>query len=203
MEIDCTTYTLPEDNYVQLETEKKHIIIGHTFNHDMKHYTGWLHRYNGNYKKTAAFTIDAAGFVYQHFDPKFHARFFNNKDFDKIVIVILLENDGWLVKNGEKNEFLTWIGDIYKEPSEVVEKRWRGYSFWSPYTKEQLDSAQELVKTLCKEFNLPLVSVAHNTAIDRLDEYEPILYRSNINRNYTDLSPAWSCEDFKNKIETK
>jgi len=203
MIIDEVTYILPEDNYVQLETVKKHIIIGHTFNHDMRHHIGWLHRYNGKFKKTAAFTIDAAGFIYKHFDPKYHARYFNNKDFDKTVIVVLLENDGWLVKNGEKNEFLTWIGDIYNKPNEVVEKKWRGYSYWSPYTKEQLDSAQELVKSLCEEFNLPLASVAHNTAIDRLDEYEPVLYRSNLNRNFTDLSPAWDFNRFKEIIENK
>jgi len=203
MTIDEHTYILPLDNFVQIETIKKHIIIGHTFNHDMKHYAGWLHRYNGKFKKTAAFTIDAAGLIYKHFDPKFHSRYFNDKEFDKKVIVILLENDGWLMKNGEKNEFITWIGDIYKQPTEIVEKKWRGYSYWSPYTKEQLDSAQNLVRSLCEEFNLSLSSVAHNTAIDRLEDYEPILYRSNLNRNYTDLSPAWNCEEFKNKLEVK
>lgn len=203
MIIDETTYILPKDNYIQVETIKKHIIIGHTFNHNMRHYVGWLHRYNGKYKKTAAFTIDSFGFIYKHFDPKYYSRYFNDKDFDKTVIVVLLENDGWLVKNGEKNEFLTWIGDIYKEPNEIVEKKWRGYSYWSPYTKEQLDSAQELVKSLCEEFSLPLTSVAHNTAIDRLEEYEPILYRSNLNKNFTDLSPAWDFNRFKNKVEIK
>lgn len=201
MIIDETSYILPEDNFIQLETTKKHIVIGHTFNHDMRHYTGWLHRYNGKFKKTAAYTIDSNGLIYKHFNPKFHSRFFNDKDFDKKIIVILLENDGWLIKNGEKNEFITWIGDIYKEPSEVVEKKWRGCIYWSPYTKEQLDSAQELVKSLCEEFDIPLNSVAHNTAIDKVEEYESILYRSNLNRNFTDLSPAWDFEKFKNKVE--
>ncbi len=203
MTIDEHTYSLPIDNFIEVETTKKHIIIGHTFNHDMKHYTGWLHRYNGKFKKTAAFTIDAAGFIYKHFDPNYYSNYFNNNEFDKKVIVILLENDGWLVKNGEKNEFITWIGDIYKQPSEVVEKKWRGYTYWSPYSKEQLDSAQYLVRNLCEEFSLPLSSVAHNTAIDRLDDYEPILYRSNLNKNYTDLSPAWHCNKFKEMIENK
>jgi hypothetical protein len=203
MTIDEHTYILSDDNFVQIETLKKHIIIGHTFNHDMKHYTGWLHRYNGKFKKTAAFTIDTTGFIYKHFKPKYHSRYFNDKKFDKKVIVILLENDGWLMKNGDKNEFITWIGDIYKQPNEVVEKKWRGYSYWSSYTKEQLDSVQDLVRSLCEEFNLPLSSVAHNTAIDRLDDYMPILYRSNLNKNFTDLSPAWDCNGFKEMLENK
>jgi hypothetical protein len=36
---------------------KKKIIIGDTFNHDMQHVISWTHRYNGEYKKTAPFTI--------------------------------------------------------------------------------------------------------------------------------------------------
>lgn len=201
MIIDDTTFKLPEDNFVKDETYKKHIILAHTFNHDMRHYIGWLHRYNGKYKKTAAFTIDAAGFIYKHFNPKYYSRYFNDKEFDKKVIVILLENDGWLTKNEDKNEFITWNGDIYNQPDEVIEKKWRGYSYWTPYTKQQLNSAQALVKDLCDEFNIPKSSVAHNTAIDKLVDYEPIIYRSNINRNFTDLSPAWDCEMFKTNIE--
>ena len=203
MIIDDKRYALPLDNYVQNESIKKIIVIGHTGNRDMRHVTGWLHRYNKKYKKTAAFTIDAAGFVYQHFDPKLQSRYFNNQELDNKSIVILLENEGWLLKDVVKNEFITWIGDIYKQPSEIIEKKWRGYEHWSPYTKEQIDSTQELVKVLCEEFFIPVNAIGHNTKIDNLLDENCIIYRSNLDKNYTDLSPAWNCLEFKNKLETK
>lgn len=203
MRIDTLTYELPTDNYIQVESLKKQIVFGNTFNHDMRHVIGWLHRYNGIYKKTAAFTIDAAGVVYQHFDPKFQSRYFNDLDLDKKSIIILLENDGWLLKDTEKNEFITWIGDIYKHPNQVVERRWRGHNHWAPYNEKQVESAIELVKLLCEEFEIPLASVGHNTMINGIDEFMGVVYKSNIDKHFTDLSPAWPCEEFKNKVEQK
>jgi len=201
MIIDDKTYQLPIKNYTPIESEKKQIVIGNTFNHDMRHFTGWLKRYNGNYKKTAAFTISAAGLVYKHFEPKFYSNYFREYTFNTKSIVILLENDGWLVKDSQNNEFITWIGDIYNQPNKVVEKRWRGYNFWAPYTKEQFESATELVRSLCNEFNIPLTTISHNTKIDKLTDYKGVIYKSNIEKHYTDISPSWDCELFKNKIE--
>lgn len=203
MRIDNLTYILTPSNFVPIETEKKLIVIGHTFNHDMKHYVGWCHRYNGEYKKTAAFTITKEGDVYRHFSPRYYARFLTSNDLNVKSIVILLENDGWLIKNGERNEFLTWLGDIYKQPSEVVEKRWRGYIHWASYTSEQLESLAILVKTLCERYKIPLNVIGHNTKVDRLFDYTGVLYKSNIEKHYTDLSPSWDCELFKNKLEEK
>lgn len=202
MIIDEVTYALPIDNYIQNESIKTLIVIGHTSNHDMRHVTGWLHRYNGKYKKTASFTIDINGIVYKHFEPKYQARYFNNLELDNKTIVILLENDGWLYKDIVKNEFITWIGDIYKQSGEIVEKKWRNHAYWSPYSDKQIDSANELVKMLCKEFFIPMTAISHNTKIDNLLENNGIIYKSNLNKHYTDLSPAWNFLEFKEKIET-
>ena len=201
MIIDHKTYQLPIQNYTPIESDKKQIIIGHSFNHDMRHYNGWLKRYNGQYKKTVAFTISLSGLIYQHFDPKFYSNYFKDYQINAKSIVILLENDGWLIKDSENNEFITWIGDIYNEPSKVVEKRWRGYNFWAPYTKEQFESVTELVKLLCDEFSIPLTAIGHNTKVDKLADYKGIMYKSNIEKHYTDISPSWDCESFKTKIE--
>jgi hypothetical protein len=199
--IDTKKYELPIQNYTQIESEKKQIVIGNTFNHDMRHFIGWLKRYNGQYKKTAAFTISLTGLVYQHFDPKYRSNFFRDYQSNLKSIVILLENDGWLMKNLENNEFITWIGDIYIQSNKVVEKRWRGYDFWAPYTKQQLESATELVKSLCVEFKIPLTAISHNTKVDKLGDYKGVIYKSNLEKYYTDLSPSWNCELFKTKIE--
>jgi len=202
MVIDEIKYKLPSDNYLQIENTKTQIVIGHTNNNEMKHYNGWLHRHNGKYQKTAAFTIDAAGSIYKHFEPKLQSKFFGNQELDDKSIVILLDNDGWLIKDNTKNQYITWNGHIYKEPTKIVEKRWRGYNYWSPYTKEQMESAKDLVKLLCEQFEIPMTSIIHNTKVENFNGYEGVIYKSNLERHFTDLSPAWDFQEFKNKIET-
>jgi N-acetylmuramoyl-L-alanine amidase len=201
MEIN-TDYLLSNENYIEVESIKKQIIIGNTNNHDMKHYIGWVNRHNGKYKKTAAFTIDAAGVVYKHFDPKFQSEYFEELELNNKSIVILLENDGWLTKDIKKNVFLSWLGYIYKE-QDVFEKRWRNHMYWAPYNEVQMQSAANLVKELCNEFYIPLTAMAHNTKVNDLDDYNGILYKSNLHIYYTDLTPAFDYEGFINNLEQK
>ena len=201
MNID-QSYILSKDNYIDIESIKKQIVIGNTNNHNMKHYIGWVNRYNGKYKKTAAFTIDADGIIYKHFDPRYQSEYFNDLEQNNKSIVILLENDGWLTKDVEKNSFISCLGYIYKE-QEVFEKKWRAHNYWANYTKEQIDSATNLVKELCNEFYIPLTAMTHNVKMDGLEDYRGILYKSNIEMYYTDLSPAFNFEYFINNIEIK
>ena len=192
---------LPERNYYTVESIKKQIVIGHTNNNNMNHIKSWLFRYNGMYKKTAPFTITKSGEIYNHFNPKYQSDYFDDIPLNSKTIVILLENEGWLKKNGKRNEYVSWIGDIYKEPDNVVEKKWRDYNYWAPYTEEQMESTIGLVYDLCDEFYIPLNVIGHNTKIDELDDYSGILYKSNIDKFNTDLSPAFDFKLFKEKIE--
>lgn len=203
MIINDKKYKLPPKNYIPIESNKSQIIIANTFNHDMKHVTGWLSRLNGDYKKTAPFTIGSDGSVYKHFDPKYISKFFNdNSSLNNKSIVILLENDGFLVKNEEKNEFISFNGYIYNGLGEIVEKKWRGYEYWAPYSTKQIESLIDLICMLCDRFDIPLVSVAHNTKITQIGEFEGVLYRSNLEKHYTDPNPNLDYELIKNKIES-
>lgn len=199
MTIDDKTYQLEEKNYIPIECIKKQIVIGHTNNHDMKHVVGWKKRNNGQYNKTAAFTIDAAGVVYKHFDPKYQSKYFGKLELDTKSIIILLENDGWLTRKNANSAFYNWKGDIYN--GRVVGKLWRGNNSWSHYTDNQFESCVELVNMICDEFFIPNVAMSHNTKIDDLSDFQGVVYKSNIERYYNDLSPAWNCEEFKNKVE--
>jgi len=203
MFIDETQYKLPSKNYFPVENVKKQIVLANTNNHDMRHVIGWVNRYNGKYKKTASFTIDRNGIIHKHFEPKYQSSFFNNLEIDKKTIVILLENEGWLTHNTEKNQFITWVGDIYNEVYGVVNKKWKGYDYWCSYTHEQLESVLRLAKKLCVEFDIPLISLNHNTKIDYINDYTGVLYKSNFEKHYMDLTPAWDYELFKNKLELK
>jgi uncharacterized UPF0160 family protein len=199
MIIDDKTYILEEKNYVPVECIKKQIVIGNTFNNNMKHFIGWKHRYNGHYKKTAAFTINAAGVVYKHFDPVFQSKYFGKIELDTKSIIVLIENDGWLTRKNDTDEFYTWKGDIYN--GRVVGKTWRGNHTWANYTDEQFNSCVKLVSELCEEFFIPNIAMSHNTKVDDLTDFKGVIYKSNIEKYYMDVTPAWDFENFKNKIE--
>jgi N-acetyl-anhydromuramyl-L-alanine amidase AmpD len=201
MVIDDKTYKLSHNNYIPIETEKTQIIIGNTFNHDMRHVIGWLNRYNGKYKKTAPYSISYDGTIYKHFEPKYFSKYFNDSDLNNKSIVILLENDGFLLKD-KKNEFITWTGDIYKQQNDVFERKWRGYEYWAPYTEEQISSLVELVCMLCDRFKIPLVALGHNTKISQLLDFKGLLYKGNLEKYYTDPNPNLNYELIKNKIES-
>jgi len=201
MVIDDKIYKLPTCNYIPKEYDKKRIILASSNNKDMKHYNGWLTRYNGKYTKTAPFTINKDGLICKHFEPKYSSNYFSNLDFNNDSIIVLLENEGWLTRGDINNEFITSNGYIYNKPKDIIEKTWRGFNFWFNYTQPQFEAALELVVTLCDRFDIPMSIPSHNTKIDDLKNYSGILYRSNIERYYTDLNPSWDYKLFKEKIE--
>lgn len=204
LNIDDKTYKLSDDKYIKEGTSKKRIVIGNTFSTNMRHCIGWNKRWNGKYTRTAMFTIDINGNIYQHFSPNYFSNFLDNSTLNETTISIILENEGWLIKDlVEENTYLNYIGHIYKREDSVVEKRWRNHTFWAPYSKQQKESTYKLVKELCLEFDIPLKAISHNTNFDTVEEFEGVLYKSNFEKYYTDVSPAWDCLEMKNKIEIK
>ena len=200
--IDKETYKLEDINYLNVETSKKRIVIGNSFSIDMNHYNGWVKRYNGKYKKTAMYTISIEGKIYEHFNPKYHSEIIGNKDFDESTITILLENEGWLIKDlNVKNRYITYVGNIYNRIDEIFVKKWRHNNYWAPYTQKQIDSTILLVNKLCDEFGILKNVVHHNTKISDGYSYEGILYKSNLDTNFTDVNPSWDFVEIKKQIE--
>jgi len=201
MEIDKKTYKLSENNFYKKEFQKKQIVIGNSFSEDFNHVNGWKYRLGGEYTQTSTFTIDRKGNIHQHFDPKYYSDFLNKKGIDKKIISILIENQGWLIKDLLKDKYIDWVGNIYKRRAKVIEKRWRGFSYWDPYTTQQIKSTIELVNYLSEKYQIPKYCVGHNTYIEEIGIFEGITYRSNYYKENTDLSPAWDFKKFKIKVE--
>ena len=132
MVLETKKYILTDKNYYLSSNEKKQIVIGHSLSGDMKFFNGWLSRMNGKYKKTTPFTIDLNGKIYQHYSPNNHSDFLGYEPHDLKTIPILLVNQGWLIKDIVNNKFLDWVGNIYEEKGDVVEKRWNGFGvcYW-------------------------------------------------------------------------
>jgi hypothetical protein len=200
--IDRDSYKLTKTNYIPIETDKKRIVIGNSFSVNMNHYTGWLIKYNGNFKRTTAYTIGIDGSIYEHFNPIYYSEIINNSEFDKSSISISIENEGWLIKDlNDENKYITYVGNIYNRTETVFIKKWRGNKYWAPYNEKQIDSLVLLINELCEQFNILKNVVPHNTKISNGHTYEGILYKSNLNSYFTDVSPSWDFITFKDKIE--
>jgi len=198
MIINRITYPLMSKNFVKRVTDKSRIMLVNTFNTGMNHYVGWNTRLGGKYKSTTAYTVDKDGSVYEHFDPAYYGEILNRK-IDDTLIVISVVNLGFLTLDKETNEYVTWLGDIYN--GEVVERRWRGHRFWEPYTEEQMESVVELLEYLCEEHTIGNNVVSHNTTIDAPNTFSGIMCRSNFDKHYSDLSPAWDFELLKERMK--
>ena len=51
MILDELKYVLSEKNYIKEETQKTQIVLGHTFNHEMRHFLGGNTDITGNVTK--------------------------------------------------------------------------------------------------------------------------------------------------------
>lgn len=201
MEIDIETYKLPEDNFYKEIYEKTQIVIGHNSRKDMRHFDSWLHRRNGKYKKTATYSIDKDGKVYQHYDPKYYSDFIGVEQ-DRCNISIVLVNQGWLKLN-EMNVYVDWLGHIYSKKTEPLERKWRDYVYWSKYSDEQINSLKELINHLCDEFSIEKEIITNNVYDNDVDIFKGVTFRSNYFKELTDVSPAfeirkikWTTENF-------
>lgn len=201
MVLETKKYKLSDSNYYQSNNEKKQIVIGHSLSKDMSFFNGWINRMNGKYKKTTPYTIDTNGKVYNHYSASNHSDFLGFEPHDLNTIPILLVNEGWLIKDIINNRHIDWVGNIYSRKDEIVERRWRGHSYWSPYPDKQIKSLVKLIDDITKEFNIEKKVIDHNTQVTGINKFEGIVFRSNYNKNTTDLSPAFEYNKFKKLIE--
>lgn len=189
------------EHFVGVEKNKTQIILSHTSRNVEEYLTSLKYRHNKKYDKIPHFIITREGKILQTLDTEKYSKFLNDIKYDKQSIIICLENLGWLEKEPLKNYHINWIGSIYKE--KVLDKKWRDYFFWEPYTKIQLEKTAELCKKLAKEHSINLTCIGHNTKTSRMETFNGILTRSNIDDDSTDVSPAFDFEYFIKQLENE
>jgi N-acetyl-anhydromuramyl-L-alanine amidase AmpD len=185
-----------ETNFKE-ELEKTQIVLTHTSRTLFDYMVSIKFRFGGKPIRLPHYIVGRDGKVVKLLDDTSNGRFTNNDRINKKGIVISLENLGWLEKEPLKHHHINWIGNIYKE--KVVDRKWRDYFFWHPYTDIQLEKTAELCKELTKKFNINLSCVGHNTKVKGVESYIGILTRSNFDEFATDISPAFDFEKF-NKL---
>jgi N-acetyl-anhydromuramyl-L-alanine amidase AmpD len=178
---------------------KKQIVLCHS-SRDGKDYLNALkYRYNGNNPYLPHYFINREGEVFNLIPPDTHSKFLEVESFNKSVVVICLENLGWMKKNPLSGAYVNWIGNIYNQG--IFEKKWRNHFFWQPYTKIQIENLSLLISDICVEFNIPKTCIGHNVKVDGIEKFEGIVSKSNYDSEYTDLSPAFDFEELKKLLE--
>jgi len=182
-----------EFNSLGKSNTKKQIILCETKRSARNYIYSLKYRYNGKNPYLPNYVISRDGEIYQIIKPNEYSKFMDDEKINKNSIIICLENLGWLEKNPLQDEYINWIGDIYKE--EVFEKRWRDKSYWQPYNKEeQIKSLVLLLKELCDEFNIPKICVDTNVKQTGVESFRGIVSKSSFEFIHKDLNPSF---DFK------
>jgi N-acetyl-anhydromuramyl-L-alanine amidase AmpD len=183
------------------QKKKKQIILINTARNFVDYLNSLKYRNNGKSPKVPNFIVSKEGKITQCIPEVAYSGLFSNQNINRNSIVIALENLGWLEKKPLSNSYLNWIGDIYK--GEVVEKKWRDYFFWQPYTEKQLISCSLLCKKLMNDFNIENKCIGHNVKMDGVERFEGVVTRSNFDTHYTDLTPAFNFEFFLKQLENE
>lgn len=179
--------------------KKKQIILCHTSREVDDYLTSLSFRYNSKYDKIPNYVVTRDGRVLQLLPDYGYSNFLWDSEINKNSIVIVLENLGWVEKKPLTNEYVNWIGNIYKQG--VFEKKWRDYYLWQPYTTSQIEITSDLCSKIAEDNSIVKNFIGHNTKIEGAEKYEGIICRSNFDSMYTDLSPAFDFGHLQKKLD--
>lgn len=186
-------------NILGKQKKKKQIILTHT-SRDVEEYLSMIkNRMNGGFNRIPHFIITKDGSVIQKMGTQSFSYYFDEININRNSVIISLENLGWLEKVPVKNYYTNWIGNIYN--GKPYEKKWRDYFFWEPYTDQQVKSLASLCKNIVDEHKIEKKCVGHNTTIKDIERMGGIVSKSNFDKRYTDLSPAFDFEKFTKQIQ--
>jgi hypothetical protein len=187
------------DNLVsKSKTKKTRIILTNTSSPIDNFLNGLKLRYNKKYNKVPAYTIDRSGTLFYHYNSEDYTSFFESNVLNKTAIPISLENVGWLDYIQESGLYVDWRGVKYT--GNVIQKNWRNKKYWVEYTNEQFDTLLQLINYLCIKHSIDKNFVGNNVFIEGVEKFKGVLCRSNINKNYYDLTPAFDFEKLTKEL---
>ena len=192
---------IPYGNFYSngLSKNKNKIILLHSSRNSEEYLTSLKYRNNGKYTKIPNYFISKDGVVLKLLEDSKYTNLTSNSEINKKSIFVCLENLGWLRKEPLKDGHINWIGSIYKQ--RALQRRWRDYYLWEPYSEIQLDMVAELCNKLFEDMPIERKFVGHNTKINGIEKSGGIYNRSNIHEEYTDLSPAFDFELLNEKLK--
>ena len=185
---------MTKEEHLDIKEGKKQVLLCNTGRNFKDYMKGIAYRRNGKYEKTPNYIVDKNGKVYEMGDEDVTNLYLTgyHNDYDDGVVVISLENDGWLRRRSSDGKYVNWLGDIYN--NKVFEKKWRNKLFWDEYTEKQMKATKKLVEKICKEYDILNEFIGHNVLVDGVEHFEGVVSRSNYNEYWTDINPSFKFE---------
>jgi N-acetyl-anhydromuramyl-L-alanine amidase AmpD len=194
LKIDNTTYAINEINRYKTLSAKTQIVLATSLRKENYHITRLLHKDFGKSKRWNTYSISRDGTVYQHYEDKYHSDFLGIKEADKQSISIVLENMGTLFQVSS-GKYVNWLNEVCDE-DRVQEKSWVGYNFWEILSESQIESAAELCKLICTQYNIPKVCMDFSHYHKDTLKFRGIVFRSNYVEDSSDINPLFNIEKF-------
>ena len=189
------------DTKFETDLKKVQIVLTHTSRTLFDYMVSVKYRFGGKPVRLPHYIVGRDGKVINLLNDTTDGRFTNNDRINEKAIVISLENLGWLEKEPLKLHHINWIGNIYKE--KVVDRKWRDYFFWHPYTDIQLEKTAKLCRELSEKHGIELKCIGHNTKVRGVESFLGIITRSNFDEFATDVSPAFDFEKFNKLLDNE
>lgn len=197
LSLDKETYKLDSKNYYPTKTKKSQILIGASLRKDSNQIIHLQNKDFGLSKRWPTFTITREGVIYQHYDPIYYSDYMGVKEIDKKAISIVLENMGMLFYDTNKECMVNWINEECNEKF-VFDRLWKNARYWEKFSNSQYLSLTSLCNFLCETYDIKLDCIGYNVYDENSYNFEGIITKSNLDQNYSDLSPAF---DFKLFLE--
>ena len=185
---------MTKEKHLYIKEGRKQVLLCNTGRNFKDYMDGITYRRNGKYEKIPNYIIDKGGKVYDMGTNDVTSLYLTgyHNDYEEGVVVISLENNGWLRRRSSDGKYVNWLGDIYN--NKVFEKKWRNKLFWDGYTQEQMKSTIKLVERICKEYGIPNEFIGHNVLVDGIEHFEGVVSRSNYNEYWMDINPSFKFE---------
>ena len=181
------------------QKKKNQIILTHTSRNVENYLASLRYRHNGKFNRIPNYIITKKGEVLQLLTNTEHSSIFKEPNINRNGIIISLENLGWLEKQPLENNYVNWIGDIYK--GTIYERKWRDYFFWDKYTEIQIIKLSSLCENITKEMKIKKDLIGHNTKVNGVHKFDGIVSKSNYDSISTDVNPSFDFDKFRNLLE--
>ena len=179
-----------KENVIKKRSKKTQILLVYTQRRFDNYINKLKYRDNGNYNQIPHYVITKLGVVHMLNKCEYSSNVFFNNKLDKRIIVIAIENLGWLTKNTINGILHNWIGDTYR--GEPFIKEWRGKYYWDSYTNEQIQSISILCNEICDKYNIEKNVPNSNGFFENASKFKGILCKSNFSTIYTDINPSFN-----------
>jgi len=191
--IDKISYLTTDNNYYSQNQKKKQIIIDISLRKDNYHLIRLQHSKLGKTKNWPCYSINRKGNIFQHFNNNFYSDYIGDKQIDKKIIPIVLENMGFLY-NVENNYFNS-INETCNEKN-VINIDWLDINFWEKFSGVQLKNTGLLCKKICEEHNISKNCVTFFHYHENINNFEGIVFKSNFFENSMNFNPSFDIEKF-------